>query len=96
MSKLSKEEIEHIAKLSRLDLTDKEIEKFKNQLSSILEYIKQLEKVDAKNLEPIGNITGLFNISREDKIQQSFSQEEMLKNAPETEDKFVKVKAILE
>ena len=96
MPKLSKEEIEHIAKLSRLDLTDKEIEKFKNQLSSILEYIKQLEKVDAKNLEPIGNITGLFNISREDKIQQSFSQEEMLKNAPETEDKFVKVKAILE
>ena len=96
MSKLSKEEIEHIAKLSRLDLTDKEIEKFKNQLSSILEYVEQLKKVNAKNLEPIGNITGLFNISREDKIQQSFSQEEMLKNAPETEDKFVKVKAILE
>lgn len=96
MAKLTKKEVEHIAKLSRLHLTSKEIEKFTSQLSSILEYIGELQKIDVKNLEPIGNISGLLNVAREDEIGQSYSQEEMLKNAPDKENGFLKVKAVLE
>ena len=96
MVKLSEKEVEHIAKLSRLNLTSKEIEKFASQISSILEYVEQLGKVDTKNIQPIGNITGLFNVSREDEVGESYSQEEMLKNAPDKKDGYLKVKAILE
>lgn len=96
MPKLSKKQVEHIGKLSRLYLTEKQIEKFTNQLSAVLDYIEELSKVETKNLEPIGNITGLFNVWREDKIKPSFPSKEMLKNAPEKEGSYLKVKAVLE
>jgi aspartyl-tRNA(Asn)/glutamyl-tRNA(Gln) amidotransferase subunit C len=96
MTKLTEKEIEHIAKLARLDLTKKEKEKFALQLSSILDYVSELSKVDTKNVEPIANITGLFNIEREDEIKPSLPREELLKNAPKQKDGFLKVKEILE
>ncbi|MCX6806711.1 MAG: Asp-tRNA(Asn)/Glu-tRNA(Gln) amidotransferase subunit GatC [Candidatus Berkelbacteria bacterium] len=96
MPKLSKDEVEHIAKLSRLALTDKEKEKFREQISSILDYVKELDKVDTKNTEPIANITGLTDIVREDEIKPSMSREKLLKNAPAKENGYIKVKRVKE
>jgi len=96
MVKLTKKEVEHVAKLARLHLTEKEKAKFQKQLSSILDYISQLNQVDTKKVEPIAQITGLFNIFRKDEVEPGMPREKMLKNAPDKKDGFLKVKAVLE
>ena len=66
---LTKEEVLHIAKLARLELKAEEVEKFRTQLSEILEYVGQLSKVDTAGIEPIAQITGLQNVTREDRVE---------------------------
>ena len=83
-----------MAYLAKLRLSEKEIEKFRQQLSSILNYVDQLKELDTKNIEPTSQVTGLENVSREDKVLPSMSQEEALSNAKETYKGFFKVKAI--
>jgi len=67
---ITREEIEHIAWLARLDLTEKEKDKFAKQLGSILDYISQLKEVDTKNVEPTAQVSGLMNVWREDEIKE--------------------------
>ncbi len=87
MAKLDISQIEHIAKLSRLELTTEEKRHYCEQLSSILDYVGQLSEVDTENVEPTANITGLSNVSREDEIEESgVSHKEIEKNAPEFKD----------
>ncbi len=95
---LSKEEIQHIAKLARLELTDKELEKYGGQLSAVLNYIDQLKEVDVKGIEPTAQVTGLENVLREDEIKDWDEKEieAALKDAPEREEKFIKVKRVIE
>lgn len=66
---LTKEEVLHIAKLARLELKEEEVEKFRTQLSEILEYVGQLQKVKTEGVEPISQITGLENVMREDLVR---------------------------
>ncbi|MBI2552542.1 Asp-tRNA(Asn)/Glu-tRNA(Gln) amidotransferase subunit GatC [Candidatus Uhrbacteria bacterium] len=66
---LTKAEVLHIAKLARLELKEEEVEKFRTQLSEILEYVGQLQKVDTAGIEPISQITGLQNVVREDLVR---------------------------
>ena len=91
MSKLDIKQIEHIAKLSRLELTEKEKELYANQLSSVLDYVEQLSKVNTDNVEPLSNVTGLQDIMREDEtISSEISHAEIRQNAPEFDrDSFV-------
>ncbi len=97
MAKLSKQQVEHIAALARLGLTETERKKFTTELSSILDYVGKLSKVDTKNIEPIAQITGLSNVMFKDKVKKcELSREELLKNAPEKENGFIKVKQVLE
>lgn len=93
-SKLSMEQVKHVARLANLNLTSKELKKFQKQLSSILEYVNQLNKVDTKGVEPTSQVTGLENVIREDKITPSLTQKEVLSNAPETHKGFFKVRAV--
>lgn len=87
MSKLSIEEVKHIAKLSRLDLVKGEEEAYAEQLSSVLSYVDQLSEVNTDGVEPTANITGLSNIDRVDEIKESgISHEDIVKNAPEFKD----------
>ena len=84
MSKLSKKDVEHIAKLSKLKLSDAETEKFANQLSGVIEYVEQLNEVDTEGAEPTSQATGLENVYREDKVEEnSIKHEEIAKNAPD-------------
>ncbi|MCL5410539.1 MAG: Asp-tRNA(Asn)/Glu-tRNA(Gln) amidotransferase subunit GatC [Patescibacteria group bacterium] len=82
MSKLDISQIEHIAKLSRLKLTDEEKKLYSEQLSSVLDYVEQLSLVDTKDVEPTANITGLKNVLREDEVEESgISHEDIKLNA---------------
>lgn len=97
MPKLSKEEVSHIAKLSRLKLSAEEEAKFSSQLSDVLEYVSLLEEVSTENVEPLNNATGLSNIYVEDIIELSdIGAEEIKQNAPEFEDGFFKVPGVFE
>ena len=94
---LSIQQTEHIAKLSKLDLSNGEIGKFQKQLSSILEYIKLLNEVDTTDVEPTAQTSGLKNVYREDKPQkeQVLTQEEVLENAPKKQSGLIKASAVL-
>lgn len=96
--KLKKEQIEHIANLARLDLTEKELEVYGDQLSNVLNYIEQLQEVDVDGVLPTAQVTGKENVLREDVIEDwnSGEIEEALKQAPEIEDGQVKVRRVLE
>ena len=96
--KLTKEEIQHIANLARLELTEEELEKYGSQLSDVLSYIDQLKEVDVTDTEPTAQVTGLENVLREDVIENWNEQEKQsaLNEAPELEDGQYKVKRVLE
>ena len=83
MATLSHDDVRHIAKLCRLNLSDEEVEKFAVELSSILDFVEQLQEVDTKNVEPTEQVTGLTNAFRSDEIKESDAlREELLSTSP--------------
>ena len=94
---LSKEEILNIATLARVGLTDEEVEKYQHDLSEILDYFKKLEELDVSGVEPIGHITGMQDVFRNDKHEDSGSlgKKSIVKNFPEEKDGQIKVKSVL-
>ena len=94
---LSREEVKHIVSLSRIGIEDKEVEDYQKNLSAILDHFKELEELDTKSIEPIGHITGRDNVSRNDErgVKDKFEREDILKNAPERKDGYIKVKSVL-
>lgn len=95
MSKLSIKDVEHIAKLSRLELSVSEKEKFAGQLSDVLEYVSQLNEVNTENVEPTAQATGLVNVIEEDEINKSTVEyEDIRKNAPDFEEGSYKVPGV--
>ena len=87
-------DVEHVAKLARLALSEEEKEKFAPQLNSILEYVNALNEVDTTGVEPMAHSIKISNVMREDEVKQDFTRDEMLKNAPEEEDGFFRVPKI--
>ena len=94
--KLSREEVQHIALLARLGLNEDEVEKFRLQLSNILENFEVLKQVDTTNLPPTAQSIKLQNVFRTDESKASYSAEEILANAPQQDNNYFKVKAVLE
>lgn len=92
---IKKEEVKHIAELARIGLTDEELEKYSKELSGILDWMKQLEELDVSGTEPIRHITGVKNISRQDKAVEFENREGIKKLFPEEKNGFDKVKAVL-
>lgn len=88
-------DISHIAKLANLHLTDEEKKKFESQLGETIRYIEGLNEVDTEGIEPTSQVTGLENVTREDVVRPSLTQEEALSNAKSTHNGFFKVKGIL-
>ena len=95
--KLNKKNIQHIANLARLELTEDELKIYGNQLSDVLSYIDQLQEVSVKGVEPTAQVTGLQNVFREDEVKKwnEKEREDALNQAPEIEDRQVKVKRVL-
>ncbi len=94
--RISKEEIDHIALLARLNLSKEEKKLYGAQLSNILEYIEKLNELDTKNVEPTSHVITLNNVMRDDVLEDSLSREESLKNAPSRSEKFYRVPRIIE
>lgn len=92
--KLSKQEVEKIAKLSRLELTDDEKDKFAGQLSAVLDYVGKLNEVNTENVDMTAQVTGLENVYREDVVDQCDFQKELIKQAAESEDGLIKTKSV--
>lgn len=87
--------IKHVAKLANLPFSKAEEKRYSQQLSQILEYMEKLNKVDTEKTEPTSQVTGLENITREDRITPSLTQDEVLDNAKSTHNGMFKVKAVL-
>jgi aspartyl-tRNA(Asn)/glutamyl-tRNA(Gln) amidotransferase subunit C len=94
--KLDLKTVEHVALLARLGLTDEEKATLQDQLSSVLDHISVLEEVDTDAIPPTAQVIELQNILREDVAGAALSLEDVLKNAPRTENDFIKVNAVLE
>jgi aspartyl-tRNA(Asn)/glutamyl-tRNA(Gln) amidotransferase subunit C len=92
---LSKEQVEHVAWLARIELTEDEKEAFTKQLNEILDYFKKIDEIDTSNIEPTFHVLDLVNVLRDDKVEPSLPKEEALKNAPQREDSFIKAPKIL-
>lgn len=93
---ITREEINHIAELSRLELTEEEKEKYGAQLDTILKYVSQLEEVDTSKVEPTAQVSGLVDVWREDKVKDWPQAEvsEALRQG-ELEGRQIKVKRVL-
>lgn len=93
---LTREEVIHIARLARLELTDSEIERYQQQLSSILEYADRLKAVDTSQIPPTSSVLPARSRFREDSPIDSLAVDQVLKNAPQSEKNQFKVPPALE
>ena len=93
---ISKQEVEHVAKLARLEITESEKDAFSRQLSGILTYIEQLKSIDTTGVEPTATVLEQTNVFREDTICPSLPVEHALANAPDAQDGYFQVPKILE
>lgn len=94
--KISYEEVEHVARLARLALSEEEREKMRAQLDAILTYIDKLNELDTSQVEPTSHVIPMTNVFREDKVRPSLSQEQALANAPDRQEALFRVPRILE
>ena len=93
---LSKSEVQKIASLARIEITDQEAEKYSKELSDILGFVEKLNEADTDGVEPIAHIIGAKNITREDKVVEydDDTKNNIINNFPEKKDRFDKVKAV--
>jgi aspartyl-tRNA(Asn)/glutamyl-tRNA(Gln) amidotransferase subunit C len=94
--KLSKEEVEHVAKLARLAVSEEEKEAFSRQLSEILTYVGKLNELDTSKVEPTSHVLDLSNVLRDDVVRKSLTPAEVLANAPDHDNDHFRVPKIIE
>ncbi|WP_042357540.1 Asp-tRNA(Asn)/Glu-tRNA(Gln) amidotransferase subunit GatC [Bacillus rubiinfantis] len=95
MSRISTDQVKHVANLARLSISEEEAAKFTKQLDAIITYAEQLNELDTENVKPTFHVLNMKNVLREDNPKPGLPQEEVLKNAPEHENGQFKVPAIL-
>ena len=93
---ISRHDVEHLARLARLQLGEAELERTRQELSGILGYIEKLNALDTASVEPTSHAVPLLNIMREDAVEPCFPREAMLANAPDREGEFFRVPRIIE
>ena len=95
MTKITKEQVNKVANLARLELNENEISNHAEQLEKILDYIRQLEKIDTDDIPCTTRAIEVINVFRKDENKYSYCNEELLELAPSREDKFFKVPKII-
>ena len=93
---LTIEEIKQISVLTRIAMTDNELDLMRTQMSAILDSVAILNEVDTENVEPTGHSVDIKSVMRDDEKQDSLTQEETLLNAPQREGSFIRIRAVLE
>lgn len=92
---VTKKDVEYIAELARLELTDSELEEYTLQLNKILEYVEKLNKANTANVEPLSHPIESVNNFREDEVKNSINRQQALKNSPSKDNEFFKVPKVL-
>lgn len=93
---LTPEQVRHIARLARLGIEDSEVDRFAGQLSEILDYFERLKQVDTEDVPPTAHTLPLHNIFRDDQTAPSMDPDQTLANAPQREEDYFRVRAVLE
>jgi aspartyl-tRNA(Asn)/glutamyl-tRNA(Gln) amidotransferase subunit C len=93
---LTQDEVRHIARLARLGLSPEEVERFRDQLSTILDHFQGLNAFDTDGVPPTAQSFDLTNVERDDAARPSAPREEVLANAPRDEGGYIRVRAVLE
>ncbi|OEH93387.1 Asp-tRNA(Asn)/Glu-tRNA(Gln) amidotransferase subunit GatC [Bacillus solimangrovi] len=96
MSRIDKEQVKHVAHLARLAISEEEAEMFTKQLDAIIGYAEQLTELDTDNVEPTTHVLDIKNVLREDEPRKWLSQEDVMKNAPDSANGQIRVPSILE
>ncbi|MCH1624662.1 Asp-tRNA(Asn)/Glu-tRNA(Gln) amidotransferase subunit GatC [Fredinandcohnia quinoae] len=96
MSRISINEVKHVANLARLAVTEEEAEMFQEQLDAIITFAEQLNELDTEGVQPTTHVLTMKNILREDKATEGLPIEEVLKNAPDAKDGQIRVPSIIE
>ena len=94
--RITSEEIRHLATLVRIGMTDENVERMRDEMSNILESFDVLERVNTEAVEPTGHSVDLDTVMRADEVTNSSPVDDVLANAPSTEDSFIRVRAVLE
>ena len=81
---LSREQVLHVARLARLELTDEEVERFSGELSKVLDHIEKIGELDLADVEPTSHVVEIENVLRADEPRPSWSREKVLEAAPDT------------
>lgn len=93
---ITKEDVEYVAALSRLEFSEEEKGNFTKQLNVILEYVNQLNELDTEGIKPAYHVIPVTNVMRKDEVRPSMNSEKVLINAPETQEGCFKVPRIIE
>jgi len=96
MKKVTKEAIEHIANLARLNISEVEKEKLTLEMENIISYMDKLNELDTTDVKPMEHVIPMQNIFREDVVTGSFEREKLMKNAPSYENGCYKVPRVVE
>ncbi|MCR3922100.1 MAG: Asp-tRNA(Asn)/Glu-tRNA(Gln) amidotransferase subunit GatC [Firmicutes bacterium] len=93
---ITRNEVDHVARLARLEMTEEEMVQATGELNKILQYIDKLNKLDTTDVLPTAHVLPLQNVLREDKIQACLTRQDALANAPEEEDGMFRVPRVIE
>ncbi len=93
---VSTDEVKYIARLSKLELEDEKLEKMTTDLSNIVDFANSLSKIDIGGVKPTAHILDIKNVFRKDEVSDSYSREDILKNAPESQAGCISVPKVVE
>ena len=96
MSRISTEDVKHVAHLARLAVTEDEAEQMKKELDAIITFAEQLNELDTTNVKPTSHVLKMVNVMREDRATEGLAVEEVVKNAPDQQDGYIRVPSIMD
>ena len=94
--KLTREEVRHVAELARLQVSDAELDEYAGQLGQILTYAQQVQSVDTSSVPPTPQVLPLSNVLADDESQESLSNSQAVRNAPDSDDGYFRVIAVFD
>jgi len=94
--KLTTEQVQHMAKLARINMTEEEIQSMRDEMANILDHFEALQGVDVGDTEPMAHSADLDTVMRDDEVRPSRDKEDILMNAPHRDGDFIRVRSVLE
>ena len=93
---LSREDVQHVAQLARLDFSEEEEARLAEEMSRILDYAEKLDELDTSGVPPMSHVLDVTNVFRDDDVESRIEQEQALKPAPETDGPYFRVPQVVE